>query len=147
MNQVFENCSLASYDAVVATLLATHSAPLLVALHGDLGAGKTSFTQVLAKQLGVSEAVTSPTFTILQRYDTTHPKFRTLYHLDVYRLESVAELAPLHVTELWAEPGALVVIEWAERIAEALPSDTLHLTFAINPDDTRTLTLTTASGD
>lgn len=101
----------------------------VLALHGELGAGKTTFMQVLAGALGVKETVTSPTFVVMKQYELEHQPWDTLVHMDAYRLESIDELAPLHFTELLATKEAIISIEWAEKIAAALPPQTLHLSF------------------
>ncbi len=116
---------------------------VVLALHGDLGAGKTTFMQTLARQLGITETVVSPTFVVMKHYQLPDAQFgiENLYHLDAYRIEEVAEMAPLHFTELLREERALIAIEWAERIEELLPAQTIHLTFALLGEE-RTLTLT-----
>lgn len=120
------------------TEASTTSASVL-GLVGDLGVGKTAFTQLLARELGVSETVTSPTYLIMRSYATTHPGFDTLVHIDAYRIESLDELAPLRLAEVLAEPRTLVCIEWADRIKEALPSATRYFDFTLHPDGTRTI--------
>jgi tRNA threonylcarbamoyladenosine biosynthesis protein TsaE len=107
-------------------------APLLgpgdvILLDGDLGAGKTTFTQGLARALGVTEAVTSPTFTLVHSYPTA-AGFE-LYHVDVYRLERLSEIVDLALPEL-IEENAVAVIEWGQRAAAALPACTLDISFA-----------------
>ncbi len=94
-------------------------------LSGDLGAGKTCFTQGLAKGLGVDERVTSPTFTLANRYQGR----LELNHLDVYRLNSVAETVDLDLPEL-LEAG-VTVVEWGDRIKPVLPDEHLviHILF------------------
>lgn len=100
----------------------------LLALFGDLGAGKTTFVQALAKLLGVTETVTSPTFVIMKNYQTAYPgKFKQLSHLDCYRLETAAELKPLNFAELLKQPSTLVCVEWPERIEALLPEKKLEL--------------------
>ena len=91
----------------------------LVALTGDLAAGKTCFTQGLGTALGVDEPITSPTFTLANR----HRGRLVLHHLDVYRLAGEADAIDLDLDEL-LETG-VVVVEWAERIAGLLPADHL----------------------
>lgn len=114
----------------------------VVALHGDLGAGKTTFVQELARVLGVSESVVSPTFLIMRSYELSDdPDFSSLSHLDAYRIEEVSEMGPLRFEELVADRGRLVVIEWAERIAPLLPSSTIHITFTSHTDESRTVEL------
>jgi tRNA threonylcarbamoyladenosine biosynthesis protein TsaE len=135
--------SVEDWNTVVTDLLATsvsseeHAS--VVVLSGDLGVGKTTFVQVLAKQLGVEESVTSPTFTLMKRYEPTHGTFEQLVHMDAYRLESVDELRSLRFDELLQTPHTLVVIEWGERIAEALPEYTEWYVLDINSDGFHTI--------
>jgi tRNA threonylcarbamoyladenosine biosynthesis protein TsaE len=103
----------------------------LLVLTGDLGAGKTCFTQGLAAALGIDEPVTSPTFTLASRYRGV----LTLHHLDVYRLDSEADGHDLAVEEL-VEDG-VVVVEWGERIVGILPEDHLVITLAYADDPER----------
>ncbi len=95
----------------------------LLVLTGDLGAGKTRFTQGLGQGLDVEQRITSPTFTLANRYQGR----LLLHHLDVYRLDSVAETLDLDLPDL-LESG-VTVIEWGDRIAEVLPAD--HLLVAL----------------
>jgi tRNA threonylcarbamoyladenosine biosynthesis protein TsaE len=110
--------------------------PLLLALQGDLGAGKTHFVRGLARGLGLATgtAVPSPTFTIAQRFDL--PDGRVLEHIDAYRLGGVSELEAAGLDELCGS-GRVTCVEWAGRVAEALPADRLEieLTPCPSPDD------------
>jgi tRNA threonylcarbamoyladenosine biosynthesis protein TsaE len=107
-----------------------------LALHGDLGVGKTTFVQGLARGFGVSDAITSPTFTIF----TLHRGTRTLVHLDAYRLNQAAQLDTLMLEDFLVTPYCLAV-EWPENIAAWLPRSTLHLDLGIAPDEQHTLKL------
>lgn len=100
----------------------------LIVLAGDLGAGKTCFTQGLGAGLGITDRMTSPTFTLINRYDQGRIE---LNHLDVYRLDDIAETLDLDLPEL-LEVG-LTVIEWGEEITEVLPVD--HLTIRLRYPD------------
>lgn len=101
----------------------------VVALNGDLGAGKTTLVKALAAELGITEVVTSPTFTIMKRYEAKEgAPFPTLYHLDVYRIDDVSELAPLRFNELLTLDNTLICIEWAEKITSLLPPHTITIT-------------------
>lgn len=94
----------------------------LVCLRGDLGAGKTTLTQGIAAGLGVQGAVSSPTFTLVHE----HPGPLPLFHIDAYRLESAEELWDLGFEEYLRLDG-VVVVEWCERVSEALPTERLTL--------------------
>ncbi len=107
----------------------------VVVLSGDLGAGKTRFTQGIARALGVSEAVVSPTFNILLAYEDGRIP---LYHLDLYRLQDEGELEDIDFYSLVGadSPGAALV-EWGERFPKALPEDALFVAMTVEADGTR----------
>ncbi len=116
--------SPAETRALAAALAATLRPGAVLALHGDLGSGKTCFVQGLARALGVRQAVTSPTFVLVQIYDGPLP----LVHVDLYRLHGLDDLASLGLDDL-LETRGIVVIEWAERARDWLPPQTIHITF------------------
>jgi tRNA threonylcarbamoyladenosine biosynthesis protein TsaE len=103
----------------------------VLALAGELGSGKTTFTQGFAKGLGVKEKILSPTFILVREFKVKHPFFRTLYHIDCYRLDNPArELLHLGFKKIIADSHVIVVIEWADRIKKILPKAALWLTFS-----------------
>ena len=106
---------------------AVKTGAMVVALSGDLGAGKTTFVQQLAQILGITTTVTSPTFVIMKSYDTTDTVFSTLVHIDAYRIEDDSAMGPLKFAELLTQPQTLVCIEWAERISAFLPPRTIKI--------------------
>lgn len=110
---------------------------LVLALTGDLGAGKTTFTQELGKYLGVAEHVTSPTFTIMKQYDLGHDLFDQLFHLDAYRIEDESEIGPLKIKELILHPRALVCIEWPANVSNIIPDDAVAIDISIVEDNKR----------
>lgn len=95
---------------------------VVLALHGDLGAGKTCFVQGLADALGCEASVTSPTFTLLHEYAGEIP----LYHADLYRLDSESEIQRAGIAE-YIEGDGILAIEWAERAESLLPPATIHV--------------------
>jgi tRNA threonylcarbamoyladenosine biosynthesis protein TsaE len=105
--------------------------PSFVALYGDLGAGKTALVRGMGAEAGTSE-VRSPTFTIVHEYETS-PK---LIHFDAYRLGDAEELFAIGFDEYLAQ-NAVVVLEWAERVPEALPKERLELRLIGSGDDPR----------
>jgi len=98
---------------------------LVAFLHGDLGAGKTTFARAFLKALGVGERVKSPTYSLVEGYELGE---RQAFHLDLYRIADPGELEWLGLDSL-AEPGAIVLVEWPERGAGALPPVDLALRF------------------
>lgn len=144
--ETFSAPSIEVLHDVAATILADlKSVPtdraVVLTLAGELGAGKTAFVQQLGELLGIRETITSPTFVVMKRYETTDEVFTNLIHIDAYRLEGEAETAPLHWGEVLATPQSLVCIEWAALITRALPATYATLTI-IDTDGTRTLTYT-----
>jgi tRNA threonylcarbamoyladenosine biosynthesis protein TsaE len=122
--------------ALGARLAAALPADATLALHGDLGVGKTTLVQGLAQGLGITGPVTSPTFNILHLYHGS----RTLVHLDAYRLEGAHQVNELMLDDFLASPYCLAV-EWPDRIAAWLPADALHLVLSIEAPGRHRLTL------
>jgi tRNA threonylcarbamoyladenosine biosynthesis protein TsaE len=96
---------------------------LVVALSGDLGAGKTAFTQAVAKHLGIKHHVTSPTFVIMKKYPIKIKTHKFLFHFDAYRLENYKELMCLGWKEIINKKELLVFIEWPENVKKVIPLD------------------------
>ncbi len=118
----------------------------VVGLFGDLGSGKTTFTQSVAKILGVSENVTSPTFVIEKVYQLKTGKdgpcqWNKLIHIDCYRLENSQEMEKLGWGELVADFGNLILVEWPEKIADILPSGMIKINFEFIDEKTREINL------
>lgn len=105
----------------------TLSSCALIAIEGELGAGKTCFVRGLCEGLGGEpRQVSSPTFTIMQEYDVEGD--RRLVHVDAYRLSDEAELASIGWDELLEDPAAIIAIEWPSRIKDAIPSRVVSIT-------------------
>ena len=115
----------------------------IFAFYGEMGAGKTTFINALSRRLGVEEDMAnSPSFSIINEYrsDTTA---ELIYHFDLYRLESLEEAMDIGVEDYF-DSGVLCLLEWPERIEPMLPDDTVRVTITVNPDESRTITATSA---
>jgi tRNA threonylcarbamoyladenosine biosynthesis protein TsaE len=118
----------------------------ILALKGELGAGKTTFVQALARRLGIQEPVQSPTYVLMKSYRLEGPlttfgekrRFSRLVHIDAYRLESPEEFGTLKPDEFLNDPKAFVIVEWPERLGDRLPQPDMTIQFAqTGPADAR----------
>jgi tRNA threonylcarbamoyladenosine biosynthesis protein TsaE len=136
--------------SLAAELAATLPPDSTLALHGDLGAGKTTFVQGLAHGFGIVEPVTSPTFTIFTLHRASSPALRSspskseggclLVHLDAYRLDDPRQIETLMLDDFLVSPWCLAV-EWPEKIAEWIPDTALHFALGITDDGRHTIQL------
>ena len=108
----------------------------VIALYGEMGAGKTTFTKSLCKVLGVLDGVNSPTFTLINEYRTSDGE--TIYHFDFYRINKLEEAFDIGFEE-FVESGNLCIIEWPEKIEQILPPDTLRVKISVLDDGKREL--------
>lgn len=128
--------SLDSIQVVAAKFLANLVQPATIALHGDMGAGKTTFVHALCIQLGVQDVVSSPTFSIINQY-TTHSNI-TVYHIDLYRLKDEEEAIQAGVEDCLYS-GSYCFVEWPEKTPNLLPPNTIHLYISTININTRKL--------
>jgi tRNA threonylcarbamoyladenosine biosynthesis protein TsaE len=122
--------SPAATSAIAAAIAAECRAGDLLVLAGEMGAGKTAFAQGFGAALGITDPITSPTFTLVHTYDA---RTVTLHHADVYRLERMGELADLALGEL-LEAGGILLVEWGDVVAGAL-GDHLEIRLIANDFD------------
>ena len=134
----FKTRSVGGTLAVARTIAETLTAPRVVVLRGELGAGKTTLVKgwVEALGLGGAEEVTSPTFTLVHEYGKAG---RKVYHLDLYRLQTERELATLGLEEMGEEEGAVVLIEWGEKFASVMERADAEVGMAHLEGDERSL--------
>ena len=110
----------------------------IVAFYGDLGAGKTTFTKGIAQGLGISAQITSPTYTIVNEYETGASQ---LIHFDMYRLHSADDLFEIG-WEDYLQRGAILALEWSERVEEIFPPHTVRVSIEKDGDTRRIITIT-----
>ncbi len=122
----------------ISKLIPKNDGATTLCLFGDLGSGKTTFTQAIGRSLGITEIMTSPTFVIEKIYQTNQgeafgvPKaspWSKLIHIDAYRLDSGKELVALGFAEILKDPKNLILIEWPERVLDILPPDLVKICF------------------
>ena len=128
---------LDSIDATAAEFLRQTEGHNLIALYGQMGAGKTTFTTALCKVLGVREdAVSSPTFAIVNEYKAASGD--SVFHFDFYRITKLAEALDIGFYD-YMDSGCLCIMEWPENIEELLPEETLKVHISVSDDEVRTL--------
>ena len=123
----------------------------VLCFYGNLGTGKTTFIQALAKALGIKENVTSPTFVLMKRYrrgGVTPPKTgrgnrapTNFYHMDAYRIGSSQEALDLGLEEIWNDKNNIIAIEWADKIADILPENKTDICFDSLSENERKITI------
>lgn len=106
----------------------------ILALYGDLGSGKTTFVQGLAKGLGINQKIISPTFIIARKYELGENNF---YHIDLYRIEKIIDVESIGLSEILNDRSNVVAIEWPEKIEKLLPKNTLNINFKYLKGDQR----------
>lgn len=127
---------------IASELTASWEAGTVITLSGDLGAGKTTFTKGVAQVLGITKEITSPTFAIMNVYETTHPTIKKLVHIDTYRLKSNEELIGIGAEDFVGAPDTLTIIEWPELAAPLLAGKNLvNITLAHTNEGERTITV------
>src|SRR3989304_6440754 len=112
-------------QSLAKNLVESLTEPKVIALYGELGTGKTTFVQGLAKTLGIEKRVLSPTFVFVRSYSLRDPRFKIFHHVDLYRAESLEAARSVGIEEILAS-GSLLAIEWPEIIEELLPKNTVR---------------------
>jgi tRNA threonylcarbamoyladenosine biosynthesis protein TsaE len=115
---------------------------LVIGLNGELGSGKTTFVQFLAKNLGVKERILSPTFVIFKSFNLENQPFKKLYHFDFYRINDEKELLILGFEKIIKDKSNIVLIEWPNRAMKLLPSQAIILDFKFIDKNKREINVT-----
>lgn len=138
MSQTLKINSLAEIDDAAKEFLKRIGDSKIIALYAPMGAGKTTFTTALCRALGVEEdAVSSPTFSIINEYKTGDGK--SLFHFDFYRIDKIAEALDIGYYD-YIDSSCMCIMEWAENIEEIIPENTLRVNIKVEEDGSRTLT-------
>lgn len=133
-----EVCNLKDTEIVGKIIARNLEKGTVLCLDGDLGAGKTTLTQFIAKEFGVNECITSPTFTIIKEYEGKLP----FYHMDVYRIDSEDDMYDLGYEEYIYSEG-ITIIEWSQKIINMLPENRINIDIQrVNDDNLRVLSIT-----
>jgi len=114
----------------------------LICLYGELGSGKTTFVQGMAKALGIKKRLLSPTFILVREYRIKNSQlpitnYQLLFHVDCYRIASAKDIKSVDLAELWSDPNNLVVIEWAQRLQKILPNRRIDIKFSYEAQNKR----------
>ena len=128
--------TLTDIKNVAIDLLALIGNTRVVALHGEMGSGKTTLVHAVCEELGVTDVVGSPTFSIINEYKSAHRG--TIYHIDLYRIKDEAEAMEAGVEDCLYS-GALCFIEWPEKAPGLLPLESMHIKMSVVGDDKRSL--------
>jgi len=134
---------LKDIDSVAAEFLSETKGRKIFAFYGGMGAGKTTFIKALCRQLEALDTVTSPTFTLVNEYQTREGDL--IYHFDFYRIEEVEEVFDFGIYE-YLQSGRICFMEWPEKIEDLLPEETVKVIIEVNNDFSRTLSINNVSG-
>ena len=130
--------SIDSLKDIVIDLLELLNDHQIVVLEGQMGAGKTTFVQQVLKAMGIEELEGSPTYSLINQYES--PFYGTVYHLDLYRLNSLEEIFDIGIEELLYQK-CICLIEWPEKMIELLPDNTIWVYLRVEEDFSRTITI------
>jgi len=111
----------------------------VLALEGNLGAGKTTLSKGIARGLNVKKNICSPTFVILNRHQVKQKNIKSLYHLDAYRLKTKRDLENIGFFDIINDPENVVIIEWANKIKKYLPQKTINIKLVISKSNNQDL--------
>jgi len=128
-----------------AKLIASPQGNNVLALYGDLGSGKTTFSQGIGKALGITRRMISPTFVVIRNYTlqvkSSTLQFANLYHIDLYRVQNPKEVLDLGILDFMKDPTNLVLIEWAEKMGEYVPNKRVDVRFEYMDENSRKISV------
>jgi len=136
MTTIFSDVRLDALPQVAAELIDLIQNPRVVCLHGKMGAGKTTLVKALIAELGAQDAGSSPTFALINNYESA--QHGTIYHLDLYRLNHVSEALDIGIEDIIYE-NVWCFIEWSDKVEHLLPENTAHIKIDVHDDGMRTI--------
>ena len=131
--------SLENINNAAQAFLAAIGDHRIIAFYGKMGAGKTTFIKAICQCLGTDDVVTSPTFAIVNEYQTANPQYPIVFHFDFYRIHKLEEVYDMGYEDYFYS-GHLCLLEWPELIEDILPDDALRVNITEESDGTRTIT-------
>ena len=131
------NYELKNIDAAARAFVDDMAGRRLFAFYGPMGAGKTTFIRAVCEALGTTDVVTSPTFAIINEYNTRSG--RPIYHFDFYRIRRLAEVYDIGYEDYFYGSDGICLMEWPELVEPLLPPETVRVTIAVQPDGTRSI--------
>jgi len=134
------NYELKDIDAAARAFVDDMAGRRLFAFYGPMGAGKTTFIRAVCEALGTTDVVTSPTFAIINEYNTRSG--RPIYHFDFYRIRRLAEVYDIGYEDYFYGSDGICLMEWPELVEPLLPPETVRVTIAVQPDGTRSIDYT-----
>lgn len=141
MNKIVVSSSIEETKTFAKHLVNDLEGSNVIALIGELGSGKTTFSQGLGEVFGLKRMI-SPTYILLRQYRLSDsPKYSHLYHADLYRVSTPQEALDLGFPEIWSDPKNILLIEWPESVLELLPANTIVVNFEKTQDDKREITI------
>jgi tRNA threonylcarbamoyladenosine biosynthesis protein TsaE len=120
---------------------ANNKGATVIALSGNLGAGKTTLTQAIGKKLGIKQKIASPTFILLKTYKFKNKNFKIFHHIDAYRLEKPEHVEKLLWSSLIKDPNNLIFLEWPEQVGKLLPKNIVKIKLSHTKDKKRKISL------
>lgn len=136
MTTIFSDVRLDVLPQVAEELIDILKNPRVVCLHGKMGAGKTTLVKALIDNLGTSDTGSSPTFALINNYESA--SHGTIYHLDLYRLNHASEAMDIGIEDIIYE-NVWCFIEWSDKVAHLLPDNTAHIKIDVHDDGMRTI--------
>ncbi|MBQ6186394.1 MAG: tRNA (adenosine(37)-N6)-threonylcarbamoyltransferase complex ATPase subunit type 1 TsaE [Prevotella sp.] len=130
--------TLESINDAAQAFLAAIGDHRIIAFYGKMGAGKTTFIKAICEELGTDDVVTSPTFAIVNEYQTVNPDYPRVFHFDFYRIRKLEEVYDMGYEDYFYS-GQLCLLEWPELIEDILPDDALRVNITEETDGTRTI--------